>query len=241
MSNVIAQNPTSATYSGATSVNKTFASACTNPSLIVAALTLDNATDPTAVSITISDGVNAGNYADDATVSRAGGSNGKVSIRSIQNTATSALTVTATLGATINGGVLKTYEVTGAAISSVVGAANTGTGGSTSMSVTLSTVPANSTIVAVAFAYPNATLSVDSGFTQAYAAYNAWTGYSYAEHDEDSGVAGNFTLTMNNGTPADWCMAAVAYKSAIVPVPPMLGANAGKLLAANNGRVLRVA
>jgi hypothetical protein len=212
VANVLAQNPTAQSYSNASSVALSFAGAGTNPSLYVASLTQENTTN----TVTIADDKNAGNYAADA--AGVGGStgnagSGQARIRSKQNTSTGTATVTATISAA-DYGVLKTFEITGAATSSALDAQN-GTGGSLSArSIGITTGSANCTVIATGTNYPNDD-AADANYTDSFAVTGLNSSYHYGEYRVDAGAAGVITLTFSApGNSDNWAMAVAAYKTA---------------------------
>jgi len=217
--NVLAQNTTFVTYSGALSVSATFASALTNPSLIIAAATQENPTG----TFSIADNANAGTYTKDQEIGASNtAENGRVVIARKQNTATSAATVTCTLGAN-SVGVLKIYELTGADTTNAYdsGAAN-GTD-NTAHSITFTTVAANCSVISISFHYPAGAV-VDAGYTAAFAEHTGSFGYHFGEHDVDVGAAGSITLTNGISASRDYfAFAAAAYKpasgAAELPIP----------------------
>lgn len=213
MANTIAQNPTVATYSNATSVAVTFGAGCTNPSLIVAAVTCDNV----APTVTVSDDGNVGDYAADVEATVASFT-GKAGIYSKQNTQTSALTVTAALGASTNAGTLKIWEITGAPTSSALDATGADTeesgGIDELLDASLITNSANCSIFAVTINYPGGVAGLDSGFTQSFAEVGLYNYYHFCEHLADAGAAGAETVTMGGGLHNAGARVSAAYKTA---------------------------
>lgn len=211
MSNTLAQNPSAVSYSGATSVSATFASAMTNPSLVIVSLTMET---PTATA-TISDNKNAGNYTQDVTATQnaGGGGDGKAIIASKQNTQTAAATVTATLS-TSTFGMLKIQEYTGAATSAALDTTNGGANGTnTQPTGSLTTGTANCTVIAASTHYGNGA-TTDTGYTAAYAETGLSNAYHYGEYRVDAGAAGAITLHMGFvGNESGWNMAVAAYKT----------------------------
>lgn len=215
MPNTIAQSPAVATFDNATSANKSFTSACTPGSLLVAVVTIDVnvASTPT---VTVSDPTN-GSWTEDKTITNTNGApNGGVHIFSFPNNAAStALTVTASF--TQNGyGELKIYEITGAATSNVVDTSNS-KNNSTDPSLSVTTNTDNCTIIAACVAYSAADLAGDSGYTLNYGPTLRFTFYHAAEIDADVGSAGLKSINWNNATVSAnsyLANAMVAYKTA---------------------------
>jgi len=215
VANTLAQNPTAATFTGAASVNKAFASGGTNPSLYVAALAQENG----SATITVSDNQNGGNYTEDAIGTSHQGATGAgtASVYSKQNTSTSIATITATLSASSNAGTLKTFEFTGAPTSSVVDAAvSDGTASDYDTCFgALTTSSANCSIVACGVQYGGQGSTPDSGFTNdAYG--NAYGAYQVVEHLTDAGAATSRNICFGGTASSTYygaAMAAVAYKT----------------------------
>jgi len=207
MSGTIVQNPTTATFAGSTTVTKSFASGCTNGSLLIAMASqeLDAGT------FTISDPTN-GTYANDKTQASGAGSNPTtVTVRSIQNTATSALTITCVVG-TSGYGTLSIFEETGMATSSVVDVTAGGGGAATSASINATTTTANTSIYCIGAGYPQMT-PPDTSYTTQFGPTGINNAYHGGEYRQDAGATGSVTLTMNSwGSPNTWSMAFVAYK-----------------------------
>jgi hypothetical protein len=210
VANTLAQNPTVQTYANATSVQKAFGSAGTNPSLYVAALTAELFTAQSLTSIV--DDMNAGSYAADAAAD-AGANYSRAWVRSMQNTSTGVATVTATL-ATADYGTIEIFELTGAETSSALDAGN-GTGGvGTTRSVSITTGTSNCSVIVAGAAYP-ADMAVDTDYTESFAQTAGFNIYHYGEYRVDAGAAGGITLTMQApGNSSYWAMAVAAYKTA---------------------------
>ena len=217
MANTLTQNPTVATFSGATSVNKAFASGGASQSLYVAAVTQEN----TTATCTVSDNRNAGNYTQDR-LSTGGTTNtggaGRSSINSKQNTSTSIATITAAFSASTYG-TLKIFELTNAATSSALDAAGGGGGTSTTFTGSVTTGSANSTIIAAFTTYPGGNYVADSGFSDSFTETGVNWAYHGGEYKVDAGAAGTTTLTCGQGTPANWSLAIAAYKTGVSPPP----------------------
>ncbi len=211
MSNALAQNPTFATFSGATSVQVAFGAGGTNPSLYVATVTQE---DPTA-SVTVADNRNAGNYALDRIQSvGTTGDGARASIHSIQNTSTLTATITATLGASTTGS-LKTYELTGAATSGALDSVGGGTGVVANYSGSVTTISPNCTVVMCSSHYADLVVVADPNYTAAFAETAGSLGYSFGEYRVDAGAAGSITLNGNNAanSSAHFAIAIAAYKT----------------------------
>lgn len=232
----IAQNPAMVSYGGASSVAVTFASACTNPSVISAAATQENQ----AGTFTISDGVNAGNYVDDVTIAAGNAAeHGKTTIRRMQNTSTSALTVTCTLGASSTG-TLKCFELTGADTTNAYdSSASDGTDGG-AHSITITTVANNCTIISAGTHYPGTSIA-DAGFTASFTEHAGSFAYHFGEYKADAGTAGANTLDYEIPSARDYhTMAAVAYKPAAGGGGTTRGTPfGGRGNAFNGGRILQ--
>jgi len=210
--NTLAQNPTYATAAPGTSVNKTFGSSCTSGSRIVAILE----TEADITGLSISDGTN-GAYAQDE---HGNSGTGKHSyIFSVANTASSAVTVTASWTGSAYA-LLKIYEVTNAGGTPTLDAHNNGGGYDTTMTVSITTTAANATVFAGASFYPNS-VSADTNYTMDTGPLALDTAYHAVERRTDAGAAGGITLTMNEGTGLPWAMAVASY------VPPAGGGGGG--------------
>lgn len=208
MANTIAQNR-AVGYSGlATSYGLAFAGACTNPSLLVAMVGSDN--DITPVITGVSDPTN-GAFTQDAAAGAT--SAGRAEIWSRQNTATTALTVTAASNVNTNF-VMKLYEVTGAATSSakdVSGSQST----NSAPSIALVTTTNNCSIFAFNGGYPTMGAVNDSGYTRDFGPTAFGNDYWVGERLADVGAAGTNTLTMGYASSRSYqAFAAVAYKTA---------------------------
>lgn len=210
MANVLAQNPTMVSYGGASTVSATFGSALTNPSLIIAAATQENQ----AGTFTISDNANAGNYADDVTIAASNpGEHGKSTIRRKQSTATSAATVTCTLGANSTG-TLKIYELTGADTTNALDSTASDGTDSGAHSITITTNAANCTIISAGTHYPG-TATADANFTAAFTEHGGSFAYHFGEYRVDAGAAGSTVIDYEIPTSRDYhSMVAAAYKPA---------------------------
>lgn len=232
----IAQNPVMVSYGGASSVAVTFASACTNPSVIVAAATQENQ----AGTFSIADNANAGTYVDDKTTAAANAAEyGNATIRRKQSTATTAATVTCTLGAASTG-TFKCYELTGADTTNAFdSSAGDGTDGG-AHSITVTTVAANCTMISIGAHYPAGAV-VDSGYTAAFAEHGGSFAYHFGEHNADVGAAGAKTLTYGMTVNRDYhAFVAVAYKPAAAGGGATRGTPfGGRGNAFNGGRILQ--
>lgn len=207
MSNAFAQKPTAVQYSAATSVNKTFANPCANPSLFIASITSESLTE----TFTVSD--DASNSWGNDIVATSGVTAGRSCVASAQNTSTSTVKVTCALGIS-SYGFFQIYEVTGAATSSALD--KTGSqGDANAPSVTLSSCAANDTIVAAYTVYPNPGSLNDVGYTLDYGPTSGFFAYSMGESIADAGASGNKTLTFGGaGAPTYQALAIAAYKTA---------------------------
>lgn len=189
-----------------TTATRTFASACTPGSRIVAMATQENHTG----TFTISDPTN-GAYAVDSDGANAVAGNGTAAtVRSVANTASTALTVTVTLG-TSGDGVFVIYEIT----DSTLDAASSGLGGVGSPTPTahtgsITTSAANASVFSIGGHYPSGA-AVDSGFTSAFAETGTSISYHWGEYDEDAGAAGVKTLTYGLGNVENWSLAIASY------------------------------
>ena len=208
-SGTIIQNPAVATFSGASSVNKTYGSACTNGSLLVAMATQE----VDAGTFTISDPTN-GTWANDKTqASGAGGNPSTGTVRSIQNTATTALTVTCTVG-TSGYGTLSIFEETGMATSTPVDVTGGAGGAATTATMSMTTGTANCTVYSCGAGYGSAS-PPDTNYTTHFGPTGLSNAYHQGEYRQDAGAAGGITLTHGwTGTPNTWMICAVAYKPA---------------------------
>ena len=201
----ILQSVAMTTYGSGTTATRTFASACTPGSRIVAIATQENQ----AGTFTISDPTN-GTYADDST--GAGGTgvsgSGAATIRSVANTASTALTVTLTLG-TATYGTFTVYELSDA----VFDAGTTGLGGVATAFTGSLTAVASAFGFAIGTLYP-AGASVDTSYTAAFAETGIANAYHFGEYNSNLGSAGTKTVTFNLGSPDSWSLAFATYKSA---------------------------
>lgn len=209
--NTLAQVPTAATGSNVTSISKSFASACTNGSLIVAAVTGEKPT--TATTHTVSDNANAGNYTQDVI---AGNTNstvgqGRASVNSKANTSTSAVQVTVTFNAATYGK-LQIYELTNAGGTPAFdssGQQTSNTGVAAGLSIT--TIAANCTVIAPTVHYPSGA-TADTGYTNRSAETALFNSYHQVEDDIDVGAAGAKTLTLGGySSSGGFAFVAAAY------------------------------
>lgn len=223
MSNTLAQNPAAVSFSGVATVSVTFASPCTPGSLIVASVTQEGAGTFTDMS----DPTNGTYGAADISVVTGGAGNGegRSSCYSKQNTASTAVTVTATLAGN-SSGFLKCYELTGQATSAQVDTTGSGSGTSTQHTLSLTTGTANCTVIAIGTHYPSGA-AADASYTGAFTETGLNTSYHFGEYRVDAGAAGAITLTEGLGSEQGWSFVAVAYKTAagggIPAVPGQLG------------------
>jgi hypothetical protein len=227
MANTIAQHPTAASYS-ASSVQKTYGSSCTNGSILVAVVTLETSS---ATVTAVSDPTN-GSWTERAWATNnpeTGAGQGSVGIYTRANTATTALTVTATLSGATHG-YLDIYEITGQD-SSPIGAVAEEFGNDESpeaLTLTLAKEAANSTVIAGAVFYPNNGVTFDTGFTTGLGPSAINNSYSYSEYDEDAGSSGNSVLNLGGaaGTPDNWAFAALEIKTLVSGVDEALSGSA---------------
>jgi len=181
---------------GVTSVSKTFPSACTNGSKIVAAV----GSEAEVTTHTVSDNVNAGNYIEDIGP-KSTGVHSVASLHSKTNGSTSAAQVTATFDAATQHCTIQLYEITNAGGTPVFdsSAFNVSFG---AMSVSLTTVAANCSVFSSFAGYPGPlSTNVDTGFTQDHVTAGFWV-YKAAESNIDVGAAGSNTYTWNGYTTA---------------------------------------
>jgi len=207
VSNTLAQNPTAQAYNNATTVAVVFASGGTNPSLYVASITIDTGITATA---TVADDRN-GSYTPDAIGIAT--THGRSMVLSVQNTSTLTATVTGTISAA-NYGVLKAYELTGAATSAALDTQN-GAGGANSARTIGITPGTNNCTVILAGTVFGIDGGVDTNYTEAYAPNGLNNVYHIGEYRVDAGAAGAITLTYSEpDTSQHWSFAVAAYKTA---------------------------
>jgi hypothetical protein len=210
VANTIAQNPTGQGYSG-TTVQKTYGSSCTNGSLLVAVVTTETGT---VTFNGVSDPTN-GAWTERVFVSNGDSSSGMggVGIYTVANTATTALTVTATPSASTHG-YLKIYEITGQNASPIGAVAEEFANDEApeAHTLTLSKQAANSTVIAGGVYYPG-TAAADSGFTLGFGPAAQNNSYNWGEHRADAGASGDSVLTAGLGTPDIWAFAAIEIKT----------------------------
>lgn len=210
MANVLAQNPAAVSFSGAATVSVTFASACTPGSLIVASVTQEGAGTFTDVA----DGTNGTYGTADISVVTGGVGNGegRASVYSKQNTASTAVTVTATLSGN-SSGFLKCYELTGQATSAQVDTTGSGSGTNTQHTLSLTPGTSNCSVIAIGTHYPSGGVA-DASYTGAFTETGLNTSYHFGEYRVDAGAAGLITLTEGLGSEQGWSFVAAAYKTA---------------------------
>lgn len=216
MANTLLQSVVRNTFGSGTSGTATFGSACTPGSLIVVEVSIELY----SASITVSDGVNSGNYAADAVYDAggAGTGSGKAGIYSMQNTSGSALTITVTTGAATYGAIT-IYEIGGAASSSALdsqsGGGNINPPGNGTNTATITRTTANCSVFAVGPHY-GAGAAADSGFTAPFSEVGINAAYHFGEYQLDAGATGNTTVTFGfaAGSRDGWSLALAAYKTA---------------------------
>lgn len=216
MAQTLLQAAQRSTWGSGTSGTRAFASACTPGSLIVVLVSIELY----STTITVSDGVNSGNYTADAVYDSggAGTGSGKSGIYSMQNTSSSTLTITVTLG-TASYGAVTIFEIGGAASSSALdtqsggGAINPPGSGTNTATITRTTD--NCSVFAVGPHY-GAGAVADSGFTAPFAEVGINSAYHFGEYLLDAGAAGSTTTTFGfaAGSRDGWSLALAAYKLA---------------------------
>jgi hypothetical protein len=220
MTNVVAQHPAVATYSGATSVSKAFASTMTNPSLLVAALTMEL----NAGTATVKDTTNTLTMTlDSSGTSGSAANNVTGAVYSLQNTHTAAITITASPISASTSGTLSIFEITGAPTSSALDVQN-GTGGlSSNNTITVNSLAAHDSVIAACPHYPAGAV-VDSGYTASFTEAAGSNAYHFGEYIADQGSGGSITLTVGLGSEQAWAMAVAAYKTsgAVDPLLPQI-------------------
>lgn len=189
-----------------TTATRTFPSACTPGSRIVARATQENHTG----TFVISDPTNGVYGVDSAGANAVAGNGTAATIRSVENTASTALTVTVTLGASGNG----TFIVDEIS-ASVPDAASAGLGGVGSPTPTahtgsITTTADNAAVFSIGGHYPSGAV-VDSGYTASFAETGISIGYHFGEHDADVGAAGVKTITYGLGSIENWSLAIASY------------------------------
>lgn len=198
----------SGSYSGASSKSVAFASALTNPSIMVVVATQEI----NGGTFAVSDDVNGSWGATNKVTNAGGGGSGEgtVLVQTKQNASTSTPNVTVTLGGSTYGFV-GIFQITGGPTSSELGATQAGsdTGGATDDSITLAAGAANSTLVRVGTFYGGAG-AVDTGYTQIWALTALNNSYHFAEYIADGGASGNKVTTFNDtSVKNNWCGLAV--------------------------------
>ncbi len=206
MANTIAQAPASAFVDPSTAVQATFAGACTNPSRIVAVLTVQG----NISGLTVSDGTNYTQDVHATTAVVAFADTVHAYIFSKANTSTSALTVTAAW-TTSSTAQIQIYELTNAGGGITLDSFGSGAGEDPAQTMSLTTTVANTTVIAGAINYADNGISADTGFTIRTGPNAMNAGYHTVEDRADAGAAGPMTLTLNNGTPVYFAMAGAAY------------------------------
>jgi hypothetical protein len=208
MANSILQSTTLNPFSAQTGPTVTFASACTPGSTIVVLFSKETGTG-TAV---VTDPTN-GTYNADSYSQLAGGDARGAGVYSKPNTASTALTVTLTLGAS-DTGMLKAYEISGPPGSNYLNAhveANNNHVSSPISAAVDNGAVSNCSIFAAYVGYPGPT-TLDTGFSEAYPLTAGTLGYHKGEYDVDVS-SGTTTLSFGDSQAHDpWVVAAASYK-----------------------------
>lgn len=212
MSNTLAQAVVAVSYSNKTTVAATFGSSCTSGSRIAAAFTSERVGDTP----TCADPTN-GSYTLDTSGSAttSGSGQGTAAIFSVANTATSALTVTATPGGATYGG-LSIFEITSAGGTPTldVAASNVNsTSSNATWSDSVTTTAANDTIIS-AFVHNGTVSTGDTGYTLDLNTATLFFSGHASEHNIDVGTAGLKTINYGSVSTNRWSMAMAAYSPA---------------------------
>jgi hypothetical protein len=204
-----------------TTVALTFSSACTPGSFIVV-VTATRASSLQA-GFQVSDGVNAGNYAKDA-ANTGGAGNCGLAITSIQNTASSALTITTNLVASVGDSWMLAEEWAGVATSSALDAGNAAASGSSTspLSNSITTAAGNELIIGAYSLAFSTTVTAGSGYN--LDPQTPGTGYIAMEYST-SNSAGSNSAGFALGASENWQCAIAAYK-----VAPVLTLNPVQLM-----------
>jgi hypothetical protein len=185
----------------------TFPGACTPGSTIVVLFSKETGTGTAVVSDPTNGTYNADSYSQTVADARGAG------VYSKPNTASTALTITLTLGAS-DTGVLKAYEVAGPPASSYLNAHIEASGGGISSLISAAVANgavANCSIFAAFAGYAGPT-TLDTGFTEAYPLTGGTLAYHKGEYDLD---VSSGTTTLSFGSTVEqnpWVVAAASYK-----------------------------
>lgn len=210
--NTYAQVPAVVSGSNVTSIARAFSSSCVSGNLIVAACTGEKF----ATTHTVTDGANAGNYAQDVevnTTSDANSGNGRATINSITNASATALTVTCTYSVASHGR-MQIYEINNGAGTPTLDSTGEhfeSNGSTTPLSTSITTVAANCTVIACATHFDNSGVTNDTGYTSRVAASAGSQSYHSIEDDVDAGAAGAKTLTFGSTGNKTHAMVIAAY------------------------------
>ena len=192
----------------ATSGTCTFPGACTPGSLVVAV----GGAATISITQTVADGVNSGNYTQDAFIAATVTLGGVTGVYSIQNTSSSTLSVTLTYSAA-SAGAVSAIEVGGATGTAEITATNRGTTGTTA-SITTSSA---SDLVVAQIAYRVGTTftpTLDSGYSQMFANPAQATDI-YAEYNTNVAPSTQtLQFGLNGSATTTFAIAAAAYPAA---------------------------
>ncbi len=186
----------------------TFGSNCTSGTRLVAVVTLESGT-----TCTVADPTN-GAWTQDARADGDGGFPNSTAIFSVANTATSALVVTATFGASASSRI-QIYEIANAGGNPILKGSGTNNiplaASPSTLTVSITSTVANASIVMGAAHYPSFTTTPDTGFTTDNDAPVSSL-YHFRESVVDKDGTGGLTLTAGSGADqAYFSIAAAAY------------------------------
>ena len=188
-----------------------FGSANTPGSTILVLLTFEN----DVTSVTISDGVNSGNYSvDNLNHGTFGGFQATVVNASmLANTSSSKLTITVAAWGTSVGYSLALLEVSGQGAVDATAQAKQITGSGATINGSLTTATAGDLIVGCISNFNTITTDVDTGFTLTFSPQAHPSSYEGGEYDLNAGSPTTLTLSYGGGAPTQYYVAAwTAYK-----------------------------
>lgn len=200
----ILQSSSVTIYSGVSTPTATFPGNCTNGSRIVVRATQENGGGTFAAA----DPTNGSYGAAHASVGTGGGQVCSAAGFSKANTATTALTITLTLGASSDGALI-IDELQGSAGTPTFDAVGSNQALLGTFTHTVTTVGANAAVLSIGCFYPSGA-APDTGFTASFTETGVSLAYHYGEHDDDVGAAGAKALTYGGGGIGTNYFAAVA-------------------------------
>ena len=213
MANTLVQNPAAVIYSGSTTVEVTFGSACTPGSWLTGCITQEHGATGSWVSCT--DSGNGSWGAPKVSVLNGQDSGvgcGGAAIYAVPNASSAAVTITATIGVS-SYGVLQAQEWSGPGATGAIGSNFATT--SSPHTVDITTQSDASLVISCGTHYPSGA-AVDTGYTANIAESPGSWSYRFGEYNNDVGAAGLKTLTYGLGNVILWSMCAVEF----LPPPP---------------------